>query len=136
MRNAGLSPKRRKRGFRCGDGTPHFAHWRSRRVDVPQETHDTLRSWRRSGPLVAITNGNARPELFGLERLFSASCCAPGRMAAQAVCRHVPPCGGACLGPFAARADLHVGDDLTYRRGRRYSLWDAGLLDQTARRRT
>ncbi len=47
----------------------HFAHWRSR-VDVPQETHDTLAKLAKKWPLVAITNGNARPELFGLSDYF------------------------------------------------------------------
>ncbi len=43
--------------------------WRSR-IDVPQETHDTLAKLAEKWPLVAITNGNAQPELFGLERLL------------------------------------------------------------------
>ncbi|WP_437888007.1 5-amino-6-(5-phospho-D-ribitylamino)uracil phosphatase YigB [Phytobacter sp. V91] len=47
----------------------HFASWRSR-VDVPQETHDTLTKLASKWPLVAITNGNAQPELFGLDSYF------------------------------------------------------------------
>lgn len=41
----------------------NFAHWRSL-IDVPQETHDTLAKLAEKWPLVAITNGNARPELL------------------------------------------------------------------------
>ena len=47
----------------------NFASWRSR-VDVPQETHDTLAQLAKKWPLVAITNGNAQPELFGLDVYF------------------------------------------------------------------
>ncbi len=47
----------------------HFAKWRSR-IDVPQETHDTLAKLAKKWPLVAITNGNAQPELFGLSEYF------------------------------------------------------------------
>lgn len=47
----------------------NFAKWRSR-VDVPQETHDTLAKLAEKWPLVAITNGNAQPELFGLNDYF------------------------------------------------------------------
>jgi len=47
----------------------HFATWRSR-IDVPQETHDTLAALAEKWPLVAITNGNAQPELFGLGDYF------------------------------------------------------------------
>ncbi|SPE59254.1 Flavin mononucleotide phosphatase YigB [Escherichia coli] len=43
----------------------NFAKWR-RRIDVPQQTHDTLKQLAKQWPLVAITNGNAQPEPFGL----------------------------------------------------------------------
>ena len=74
MRNAGLSAEAAKAG--ADAAMEHFAHWRSR-VDVPQETHDTLAKLAKKWPLVAITNGNA------------ASCCAPGRMAAPS---RLPTC--------------------------------------------
>ena len=48
----------------------NFARWRSR-IDVPQETHDTLAALAEKWPLVAITNGNAQPELFGLGDYFA-----------------------------------------------------------------
>ena len=67
MRNAGLSAEAAKAG--ADAAMEHFAHWRSR-VDVPQETHDTLAKLAEKWPLVAITNGNARPELFGLSDYF------------------------------------------------------------------
>ena len=38
----------------------NFAKWRSR-IDVPQQTHDTLKQLAKKWPLVAITNGNAQP---------------------------------------------------------------------------
>ena len=47
----------------------NFAKWRSR-IDVPQQTHDTLKQLAKKWPLVAITNGNAQPELFGLGDYF------------------------------------------------------------------
>ncbi len=47
----------------------HFAEWRSR-IDVPQTTHDALVKLAEKWPLVAITNGNAQPELFGLGDYF------------------------------------------------------------------
>lgn len=53
----------------------NFAKWRSR-IDVPQATHDTLKALAHKWPLVAITNGNAQPELFGLAITLSL-CCAP-----------------------------------------------------------
>lgn len=59
----------------------NFAKWRSR-IDVPQETHDTLAKLAEKWPLVAITNGNAQPELFGLGTIFS-SCCARARTDAR-----------------------------------------------------
>lgn len=53
----------------------NFAKWRSR-IEVPQTTHDTLKALARKWPLVAITNGNAQPELFGWVITLSL-CCAP-----------------------------------------------------------
>ncbi len=47
----------------------NFAKWRSR-IDVPQQTHDTLKQLAKEWPLVAITNGNAQPELCGLGEYF------------------------------------------------------------------
>jgi len=47
----------------------HFAKWRSR-IDVPSETHETLAKLAEKWPLVAITNGNAQPALFGLNDYF------------------------------------------------------------------
>lgn len=67
MRNAGLSAAEAKAG--ADAAMENFAHWRSR-VDVPQETHDTLAKLAQKWPLVAITNGNAQPELFGLNDYF------------------------------------------------------------------
>ncbi|XNM77084.1 5-amino-6-(5-phospho-D-ribitylamino)uracil phosphatase YigB [Escherichia coli] len=39
-------------------------------IDVPQQTHQHLKQLAKKWPLVAITNGNAQPELFGLGDYF------------------------------------------------------------------
>ena len=80
------SPPKRQAG--ADAAMEHFAHWRSR-VDVPQETHDTLAKLAKKWPLVAITNGNARPELFGLERLFPLRAARRAGWPLEAVCRHM-----------------------------------------------
>ncbi|MDL4616128.1 5-amino-6-(5-phospho-D-ribitylamino)uracil phosphatase YigB [Citrobacter amalonaticus] len=67
MLNAGLSAEEAITGANAA--MMNFAKWRSR-VDVPQETHDTLKALAKKWPLVAITNGNAKPELFGLGDYF------------------------------------------------------------------
>ena len=67
MINAGLSAAMAKTG--AEEAMANFAHWRSL-IDVPQETHDTLAQLAEKWPLVAITNGNAQPELFGLSDYF------------------------------------------------------------------
>lgn len=67
MLNAGLSAKSAAEGARAA--MANFATWRSR-IDVPQSTHDTLTALGNKWPLVAITNGNAQPALFGLGDYF------------------------------------------------------------------
>ena len=67
MLSAGLSPSEASIGAHAA--MLHFAQWRSR-IDVPEETHDTLTRLAKKWPLVAITNGNAQPELFGLNDYF------------------------------------------------------------------
>lgn len=67
MLNAGLSATEAAIGAEAS--MENFAKWRSR-IDVPQETHDTLAALAKKWPLVAITNGNAQPELFGLGDYF------------------------------------------------------------------
>lgn len=47
----------------------NFALWRSQ-IKVPEATHATLRELGERYPLVAITNGNANPALFGLGDYF------------------------------------------------------------------
>ena len=108
MLNAGLSAEEAAAGANAA--MINFAKWRSQ-VDVPAETHDTLKALAKKWPLVAITNGNARPELFGLGDYFTFVLRAgpDGRskpfsdmylLAAEKL--NLPP-GGI----------LHVGDDLT-----------------------
>jgi putative hydrolase of the HAD superfamily len=75
MLNAGLSAMMRPRGEAAME---NFAKWRSR-IDVPQETHDTLAKLAEKWPLVAITNGNAQPELFGLAITLNLCCALAGR---------------------------------------------------------
>ncbi|MEB7502636.1 5-amino-6-(5-phospho-D-ribitylamino)uracil phosphatase YigB [Leclercia pneumoniae] len=67
MLDAGLTASEAALGAKAS--MAHFAKWRSR-IDVPQETHDTLAALAEKWPLVAITNGNAQPELFGLGDYF------------------------------------------------------------------
>ncbi len=62
MLDAGLSAEEASAGAHAA--MINFAKWRSR-IDVPQQTHDTLKQLAKKWPLVAITNGNAQPELFG-----------------------------------------------------------------------
>ncbi|NYY75685.1 hypothetical protein DMI70_00360 [Escherichia coli] len=54
----------RRSQYRRTCSNDHLNKWRSR-IDVPQQTHDTLKQLAKKWPLVAITNGNAQPELFG-----------------------------------------------------------------------
>jgi len=68
MINAGLTAAEAALGAEAS--MANFAKWRSR-IDVPQETHDTLAKLAEKWPLVAITNGNAQPELFGLGDYFT-----------------------------------------------------------------
>lgn len=67
MLNVGMSARDAAIGAEAS--MENFAKWRSR-IDVPQETHDTLAALAEKWPLVAITNGNAQPELFGLGDYF------------------------------------------------------------------
>lgn len=108
MLEAGLTPAEAQAG--SNKVMVVFAHWRSQ-ISVPPETHTTLAALAERVPLVAITNGNAEPHLFGLDGYF------------QFVLR-AGPHGRAK--PYqdmyylaAQRLDLapenilHVGDDLT-----------------------
>ena len=79
MLNAGLSAQDAAVGAEAA--MENFAKWRSR-IDVPQETHDTLAKLAEKWPLVAITNGNAQPELFGLG-ITSNLCCGRVRTGAR-----------------------------------------------------
>lgn len=67
MLDAGLSAEAARVG--AAAAMDNFAHWRSA-IDVPQETHATLAALAKKWPLVAITNGNAEPHLFGLGDYF------------------------------------------------------------------
>lgn len=88
----------------------HFSYWRSR-IEVPEATHTTLSLLATRFPLVAVTNGNANPQLFGLSDYF------------QMVLRAGPdgrakPFGDMYLNVsrrlnIAPQYILHVGDDLT-----------------------
>lgn len=67
MLNVGLTATQAETGSR--EVMEHFDHWRSQ-IDVPQETHVALAALAQRVPLVAITNGNAQPHLFGLDGYF------------------------------------------------------------------
>jgi len=67
MLNAGLSAAEAEKGSRAV--MANFAHWRSQ-ITVSEETHSTLAALAARIPLVAVTNGNAEPHLFGLDKYF------------------------------------------------------------------
>ena len=108
MLNAGLSAEEAITGANAA--MMNFAKWRSR-VDVPQETHDTLKALAKKWPLVAITNGNAQPELFGLSDYFEFVLRAgpDGRSKPFADMYHL----AAEKLALPIGKILHVGDDLT-----------------------
>ena len=68
MLDAGLSAEEASAGAHAA--MINFAKWRSR-IDVPQQTHDTLKQLAKKWPLVAITNGNMEPEKCGLADYFT-----------------------------------------------------------------
>ncbi|WP_409308404.1 5-amino-6-(5-phospho-D-ribitylamino)uracil phosphatase YigB [Pectobacterium sp. B1J-3] len=68
MRNVGLQADEALEGAKAA--MANFAHWRSQ-IHVTEETHLTLTALAARFPLAAITNGNAEPRLFGLEKYFS-----------------------------------------------------------------
>ncbi|MGY5959028.1 5-amino-6-(5-phospho-D-ribitylamino)uracil phosphatase YigB [Kosakonia sp. BK9b] len=108
MLNAGLTEEEAAAGANAS--MVNFAKWRSR-IDVPQETHDTLAKLASKWPLVAITNGNAQPELFGLNDYFKFVLRAGphGRAKPFSDMYHL---AAERLG-LAVGDILHVGDDLT-----------------------
>lgn len=87
-----------------------FAQWRSR-IDIPQETHETLAKLAKKWPLVAITNGNAQPHLCGLDQYFTVVLRAgpDGRAKPFADMYHL----AAKKLNLPLAQILHVGDDLT-----------------------
>ena len=87
-----------------------FAQWRSR-IDIPQETHDTLAKLAEKWPLAAITNGNAEPHLCGLDQYFTFVLRAgpDGRSKPFADMYHL----AAQKLNLPLEQILHVGDDLT-----------------------
>jgi len=87
-----------------------FAHWRSH-ITVPDETHITLAALAQHMPLVAITNGNAEPHRFGLEKYFRFILRAgpDGRAKPYQDMYH----HAAERLNLAPEQILHVGDDLT-----------------------
>jgi len=108
LHQAGLTAQEAANG--ADAAMANFAEWRSR-IDVPQETHDTLTALAKKWPLVAITNGNAQPELFGLSGYFQFALRAgpDGRSKPYADMYHL---AAEKLNVPLAQI-LHVGDDLT-----------------------
>ncbi|MDU6926696.1 5-amino-6-(5-phospho-D-ribitylamino)uracil phosphatase YigB [Franconibacter helveticus] len=108
MLEAGLTPHEAAEGAR--EAMLNFAAWRSR-IDVSQETHDALKKLAQKWPLVAITNGNAEPHLFGLGDYFQFVLRAGphGRSKPYSDMYHL---AAQKLG-VAPGEILHVGDDLT-----------------------
>lgn len=108
MRNVGLGSDRAREGSR--EVMAHFAYWRSR-IEIPDETHRTLSELATRIPLVAITNGNAEPHLFGLDTYFQFILRAgpDGRAKPFHDMYHL---AASRLNLPLARI-LHIGDDLT-----------------------
>ncbi|WP_227319208.1 5-amino-6-(5-phospho-D-ribitylamino)uracil phosphatase YigB [Cedecea davisae] len=108
MLDAGLSAEDAFAG--AAAAMENFAKWRSR-IDIPQETHDTLAALAAKWPLVAITNGNAEPHLFGLDKYFKFILRAgpDGRAKPFSDMYHL----AACRLGVPLEQILHVGDDLT-----------------------
>lgn len=108
MLEAGLTPHEAAEGAR--EAMLNFAAWRSR-IDVSQETHDALKKLAQKWPLVAITNGNAEPHLFGLGDYFQFVLRAGphGRSKPYSDMYHL----AAQKLDVAPGEILHVGDDLT-----------------------
>ena len=108
MLDAGLSTEEAKAGAEAS--MVNFAKWRSR-IDVPPQTHDILARLAKKWPLVAITNGNAQPELFGLGDYFKFVLRAgpDGRSKPFSDMYHL---AAQRLGVSVSDI-LHVGDDLT-----------------------
>ncbi len=108
MLEAGLSAHEASEG--ANEAMLNFARWRSR-IEVPEENLEALQQLAKKWPLVAITNGNAEPERFGLGGLFQFVLRAGphGRAKPYSDMYHL---AAQKLG-VAPEAILHVGDDLT-----------------------
>ncbi|EPS2709895.1 5-amino-6-(5-phospho-D-ribitylamino)uracil phosphatase YigB [Cronobacter turicensis] len=108
MLEAGLSAHEASEG--ANEAMLNFARWRSR-IEVPTENLEALQQLAKKWPLVAITNGNAEPEQFGLGGLFQFVLRAGphGRAKPYSDMYHL---AAQKLG-VAPETLLHVGDDLT-----------------------
>ncbi|ELQ6263970.1 5-amino-6-(5-phospho-D-ribitylamino)uracil phosphatase YigB [Cronobacter malonaticus] len=108
MLEAGLTAHEASEG--ANEAMLNFACWRSR-IEVPEENLEALQQLAKKWPLVAITNGNAEPEQFGLGGLFQFVLRAGphGRAKPYSDMYHL---AAQKLG-VAPEAILHVGDDLT-----------------------
>lgn len=108
MLHAGLNAQEALEGARVAMTV--FARWRSE-IDVPEETHATLRALAERWPLAAITNGNAEPQRCGLDRYFRFILRAGPNGRAKPF-HDMYTLAAEKLGVPPARI-LHVGDDLT-----------------------
>ncbi|MCZ4059627.1 5-amino-6-(5-phospho-D-ribitylamino)uracil phosphatase YigB [Pantoea sp. LMR881] len=108
MLNAGLSAAEALTG--AAQVMEVFHQWRSQ-VDMPEETHQTLKILAEKVPLVAITNGNAQPEKLGIADYFQFALRAgpDGRAKPWMDMYHV----AAERLNIEPQHILHVGDDLT-----------------------
>ncbi|MEC5343758.1 5-amino-6-(5-phospho-D-ribitylamino)uracil phosphatase YigB [Brenneria populi] len=108
MINAGLNAGEAVRGSMAA--MENVAYWRNQ-ITIPEETHRTLSALAERAPLAAITNGNADPHRFGLERYFAFVLRAgpDGRSKPFADLYHL----AAEKLNLPLSQILHVGDDLT-----------------------
>ncbi|RWR02753.1 flavin mononucleotide phosphatase [[Pantoea] beijingensis] len=108
MRNVGLTPDEADHGSR--KVMENFDYWRSQ-ITITEETHSALAALSERFPLVAITNGNAQPHLFGIDKYFQFILRAgpDGRAKPWQDMYHL---ASEKLG-IPLENILHVGDDLT-----------------------
>lgn len=108
MLDVGLAPAQAADGSR--EVMSVFAEWRSK-ITISDENHATLAALAERIPLVAITNGNAEPHLFGLDKYFQFILRAgpDGRAKPYQDMYHT----AAERLNLAPERILHVGDDLT-----------------------
>ncbi|MGL4860975.1 MAG: 5-amino-6-(5-phospho-D-ribitylamino)uracil phosphatase YigB [Enterobacteriaceae bacterium] len=108
LQQCGYSPLEANKG--ADEALVHFLYWRNKIV-VPEEVHQLLRQLRHRFPLIAITNGNSDPRLYGISGYFDAILRAgPAGRAKPWPDMYLNAAHRLGISPSHL---LHVGDDLT-----------------------